>query len=146
MLFTLLASALAVSTQSCKKMKAGCTDAAAENYNKYAKLEDGSCMYQSHSEVTLTDANWTLQDPFYVGTITWASLTKEVIERGSFSVLFLDGDSWVELPYAYSASTSYSSYMDAEVSEGKVVITCYDSDGTTPNNPGNRTIKVVAWW
>ncbi len=142
----LLFSCILITTQSCKKMKAGCMDTKAENYNKYAKLEDGSCMYHSSTQITLTDANWTLNDPYYLSTITWPSLTKEVIERGSYSVLLFDGVGWVELPFAYSISSSYSSYFQAEISEGKVVISCSDSDLTTPDSPGNVTIKIVAWW
>ncbi|MEJ6492313.1 MAG: hypothetical protein QNL60_07645, partial [Flavobacteriales bacterium] len=66
-LFALLIGCVAATTQSCKKMKAGCTDPEAENYNEYAKLGDNSCMYHASSEVTV--ANWTFVDPLYVGNI-----------------------------------------------------------------------------
>lgn len=145
-LFTLAISSIALSTQSCKKLKAGCTDSTAENYNVYAKLDDGSCMYHSSSQITLTDANWNFIDPYYQGTITWESLTQEVIDRGSYSVFYLDGNSWVELPHTYSYSPDYSSYYQANVSEGQVVIRRYDSDLVDSGSPGYCTFKVVAWW
>lgn len=140
-------SAVAFTTQSCKKSKAGCLDPLAENYGKYVKLDDGSCMYHSSSQITLTNGNWTFADPYYRATITWASLTKEVIDRESYSVFLLDGNSWVELPIAYSVDATYSSYFQANVSEGQVVISSYDSDLTQQiAPPSNLTIKVVASW
>lgn len=140
----ILATLISSSLVSCKKSRAGCTDDTAENYNMYAKLDDGSCMYHVHSEITIS--SWSYNDPYYYAVVTWEALTQEVIDRGSYSIFLKAGDNWVELPIAYSSSASYHSYFETDVQAGKVIINRYDSDLTDPGDPGTWTFKVVAWW
>jgi hypothetical protein len=132
-------------TAGCKKYAAGCMDTEAENYSSYAKLDDGSCMYHHSSNVTLS--SWSYNDPMYMGSITWANLTQDVIDRGSISVFHvLTTGEIVELPYTISVSSSYSSHWFYEASAGKVDIFRWDSDLIDPGNPGAQTFKLSATW
>ena len=94
---------------SCKKYQSGCMDSEAENYSNTAKMDDGSCIFQHSSDVTVS--NWTYNDPLYSATITWGNLTQEVIDRGSISIYMVySNSSIVELPFTASYSASYSSH------------------------------------
>jgi len=130
---------------SCKKYSAGCMDSDAENYSTYAKVDDGSCMYQHSTNVTVT--SWDYSDPIYTATITWDNITQQVIDRGTISVfrVFNTGEI-TELPYTVSNSSSYSSHWYCKASVGKVEIFRWDSDLISPANPGALNFKLSASW
>ena len=68
----LLAGLVAVTAISCKKK--GCTDATANNYNKEAKKDDGSCVYApAENEVVVTEnvtanTTWTADKIWILGS------------------------------------------------------------------------------
>jgi hypothetical protein len=64
----LLAGLVAVTAISCKKK--GCTDATANNYNKEAKKDDGSCTYDVEDESVITvSANITSNTTWETGKV-----------------------------------------------------------------------------
>lgn len=130
---------------SCKKYSAGCTDSEAENYSTYAKNDDGSCMYQHSSDVTVS--NWSYTAPYYETTIQWANLTQEVIDRGTISVFMVyNNNSITELPFTASYAASYASHWYYEAKAGEVKIFRYDTDLTDPGNPGTAVFRLSATW
>ena len=139
---------LSLGISSCGKMRSGCTDSEAENYDVNAKLDCGCCMYHQSTTVTSTSGDWVFNDPAYQLGITWASLTQEVIDRGSYSVFVREpgSSSWLELPFTFTTSASYSSHFETSAQAGLVTVSRYDTDLIAPANPGIYEFKVSAWW
>lgn len=111
--------------------------------------KDGNANVTSSNTVTLN--NWSSDfddgtDYTYSSTISWASITQAIKDKGIVMVYADDkAGSWVALPYT-DAGTGYSSTLNFYVKVGSVKIeyTGYDSPSPGTSSLNGTIVRIVA--
>ena len=74
----------------------------------------------------------------YSTTLTFPSITKEIVDRGSVKVFFQAEGAWSELP-----TLSGDTFVQFSFALGKVNIWINDMHGTMPEAPVNTSYRIV---
>lgn len=138
---------LALTISSCKKKVWGCMDETALNYSSVATEDAKDCIYPEQEEVvvsnTLNNIVWENEGTYWSYTLSWPSITQEVINNGAVSAFLGDGvGGWIQLPYIIYWS-GYFSTVSAAYGVGTVELTWEDSDGFLPSTPDLNSVKCV---
>lgn len=85
--------------------------------------------------------SWTLNSGIlYSATLSWPSITQEIVDKGAVMVYESDGSGgWAALPYTIAMTSSTYSF-----GLGFVNIYVTNTDGSSPSNPGSINYRVVA--
>lgn len=82
----------------------------------------------------------------YQSTITWASITQAIVDKGIVIVYWQDGSAWIALPYTETGHTG-SVTLGYSISVGKVTLQCtgfFDSGSPGVTNANGDTFRIVA--
>lgn len=101
---------------------------------------DGNANVVSSSK---TSSNWAYNDPSWVITLTYPSITQEIINSGAVLVYMQVGNTYYQIPSTFYESENYSSSLDVSIFVGGVSVFWTDSDLIQRTNPGSQTFKVV---
>lgn len=88
----------------------------------------------------MTNSQWqedTVNDCLKV-TLSFATLTKNVVEKGSVKVFRQDGTTWAELPY-----TTGDLFTQFGFSEGLLYLKYINIEGGIPTAPAEASYRMV---
>ncbi len=91
----------------------------------------------------ILSSQWAYASPNLWVDLIDPDITADIINSGAVLVYSNSVGDVTQLPFTYYPSTSYSETMSAVHYVGNVQINIVDSDGATPNAPGDLIFKVV---
>lgn len=135
---SLLVMSFFLVTSSCKKE--GCTDSDAENYNKEAKKDDGTCVHFENNAnvetISIAPDSWLGDGNGYYAEANSSIINSQIVQSGAVLCYWIIDDAATQLPISKWEVSGWTTHIFYTYELNSIYIEFQDDDGFTPN-PGS---------